>query len=421
MKHVAFGLSDVGRKRAKNEDSMLMDSDAGLYVVCDGMGGAACGEVASRMACDAIGTHIRENAQALKAYADNSTVANRSEALRVCDAAIQRACREVYEFSRKDDAKKGMGTTCVLMVLAGGSAITAHVGDSRIYMLRKGKVYLMTQDHCFVSERLRKGQITPEEAAKSQYSNVLTRNLGFQESVQVDMLNFELVPGDRYLLCSDGLSDYFESRDLTAVLANAGIDRVPQALVNLANERGGKDNITCVVVRIEEEPESTALTADKKIEALQKLSIFKELDYLEMIKLLNVMFVRDYEAGDPIIREGEASDRLFILLSGRVEVTMKGRKLAHIEPGSFFGEMGLIDKSPRSADVIALEPARVLFIPADSFQSLLNRESQISRKILWSFCEALNKRLRATNHALIELSPEAGEVGDVVDGQFIDI
>jgi serine/threonine protein phosphatase PrpC len=204
MKHIAFGLSDVGRKRTNNEDRILMDADVGLYVVCDGMGGAASGEVASRLACEAIGAHIKDNAQALQAYAENPTVANRAEALGVCDAAIQRACKEVYELSKKDESKKGMGTTCVLMVVAGGSAITAHVGDSRIYMLRKGKVYLMTQDHCFVTERLRKGLITPEEAAKSQYSNVLTRNLGFQESVQVDMLNFELVPGDRYLLCSDG-------------------------------------------------------------------------------------------------------------------------------------------------------------------------------------------------------------------------
>jgi serine/threonine protein phosphatase PrpC len=406
-------MTDVGLKRQNNEDCILLDDELGLYVVCDGMGGGAAGEVASRTACDSIQAAVKEQADLWKAYGEDP-LANRAGALEQSSAAVLSACKAVYDMANSDPARRGMGTTCAVAIVAGGSGIIAHVGDSRIYLHRKGRTHLLTHDHCLVTERLRSGEISPEEATKSRYAHVLTRNLGYQESVLVDRLSFELMAGDRYMLCSDGLSDYFEVSEIAKVFESTPAPEVSAAFVERAKIRGGKDNISCVVIEVAGEPDDSALHAEKKIEALQKIELFKTLNYVEMLKLLSVIITLEFKQGEQIIREGEESDRLYVILSGSVEVSKKGQKLATLQEGHFFGEMGLLDKSPRSADVFALEPTQLMTIPFEGFQALINQDPPISRKVLWAICEVLNQRLRAT-------SQELSQVGDdLVEGVFGD-
>lgn len=267
--------TDVGCVRSSNEDNArcvgLNDKTAAtrgvLIIVADGMGGHASGEVASEIAVETV---CREY------FASGAEPEN---SLR---AALETANRAIYDAARKDGSKKGMGTTCTSLVLLSGSAVSAHVGDSRLYLVRGGGIYLMSEDHSAVMELVRQGLLTAAEARHHENKNLITRALGLHPSVEVSTWNepFPLRDDDRFLLCSDGLYDLVEDDEiLQGVLSN-----LPQQacieLINLAKQRGGHDNISVAVVHVEpskaaatppgEEPalaESAALTLPETREA----------------------------------------------------------------------------------------------------------------------------------------------------------
>jgi protein phosphatase len=236
-------------KREHNEDSWLVNEDLGLYVVCDGMGGHAGGETASRLAVQTIerellGARMRPD----DPFASAAPLADAPVAAALREA-IEGACAAVYRTSKANPELQGMGTTCIVLLLQGDMAILGHVGDSRAYALREGEVVQLTEDHSLVNEQVRAGLLTPEEARHSRLKNIITRSVGFEEDVLVDLIGFETKPGDRYLLCSDGLSNLVDNEEIGAQLQrHDDPDRACRALVDLANERGGDDNITVVVI-----------------------------------------------------------------------------------------------------------------------------------------------------------------------------
>jgi PPM family protein phosphatase len=236
-------------KREHNEDSWLINEDLGLYVVCDGMGGHAGGETASRLAVQTVERELlgarmrRDDPFASDAKLADSPLAG---ALR---EAIEGACAAVYRTSRVNPELQGMGTTCIALLTRGDMAILGHVGDSRAYAVRGGEVAQLTEDHSLVNEQIRAGLLTPDEARHSRLKNIITRSVGFEEDVLVDLLGFETNPGDRYLLCSDGLSNLVDNDEIGAqLLRHDDPDRACRALIDLANERGGDDNVTVIVV-----------------------------------------------------------------------------------------------------------------------------------------------------------------------------
>lgn len=236
----AWATSDVGRKRPHNEDSYLMAPDVQLYAVADGMGGENGGEVASDLAVRAIDRHIRAHHAALQA-ASPATVS----ALLV--QALQQANRAIRHAGDLDPTLRRMGTTTTSVLFAGARAFIAHVGDSRAYLLRHGVLQQLSQDHSFVAEQVRAGLITPAQADKSPYRNVITRSVGVADVVDVDASAVDLVDGDTFVLCSDGLSGLVKDHEIAEVVSGRFLHTVPDTLVDLANERGGHDNITVVV------------------------------------------------------------------------------------------------------------------------------------------------------------------------------
>jgi serine/threonine protein phosphatase PrpC len=245
--------TDTGMKREHNEDSWLVNEDVGLYVVCDGMGGHAGGETASRLAVQTVerellGSRMRQDDPFASAAPLPETPL--AGALR---EAIEGACAAVFRTSRANPELQGMGTTCIALLLHGQMAILGHVGDSRAYAVRDGEVMQLTEDHSLVNEQVRAGLLTQDEARHSRLKNIITRSVGFEEDVLVDLLGFETAPGDRYLLCSDGLSNLVDNEEMgTQLLRHDDPERACRALIDLANERGGDDNVTVVVIhRIE--------------------------------------------------------------------------------------------------------------------------------------------------------------------------
>ncbi|MFN9812891.1 MAG: Stp1/IreP family PP2C-type Ser/Thr phosphatase [Deltaproteobacteria bacterium] len=409
-------ITDVGRVRDHNEDSFLVDKKLQLFVVCDGMGGHAAGEVASNLAARTVREALLGQREALLDFERGTGSAARTDVLRLMESAVQQACSTVYGEGQKDETKRGMGTTFVALLLIGSRGFIAHVGDSRIYLYRQGSVHQLTEDHSLINELLRRGRLSREQIDQLQYKNAVTRAVGVYESVEVDTLDFDVLRGDRFLLCTDGLHGYFEQAELAKLFGETPEAELSQKLVDLSNERGGKDNITSIVVKVPEAESGVdrfAREVNLKLETLHQMSLFRYLSYQELVRVMNITQVRSFTPGSFIVREGDEGDELFIVLRGKVRVESAKAPIAELGPGQHFGEMALVDKAPRSADILAVEESALLSIRRREFFDIIRKDHDIAVKLLWSFLGVLTERLRNT-------SRELGEAREAKDGAKVD-
>lgn len=245
----SYGLTDVGRCRPHNEDSLLSDDDIGFYVVADGVGGRAKGEIASSMAVEEAHGYLHHNRASIDAFGKNPSEHNLFAVRRMLESAVQAACYMVFGLAEQDPSRHGMSTTMsALLILDHQVGLVAQVGDSRVYRLRGDECEQITEDHTLINYRLKKGLITPEEAASAPGKNIITRAVGHKDYVHVDTIRCDLRARDRFLLCSDGLHGALEDDEIATMLGDGGLEDVCRRLVALANKRGGKDNITVVAV-----------------------------------------------------------------------------------------------------------------------------------------------------------------------------
>lgn len=249
------GKTDVGCVRKNNEDNLGWDQRVGLYVVCDGMGGALAGEVASKMGVDLMLNYFREAKQTGMHPDFGNLPAQASQRARALSSAIQRANRAVFEAGQAKQTQRGMGSTIVAVLLEGNAMTVGHVGDSRVYLLRAGNLQLLTQDHSLVMEQVRRGIITREQAETSDMQNIIIRALGSEEVVEPDVEDFTLAPGDRLLLATDGLTKLVREDAMKQILEDSpSLESACERLITAAKQKGGDDNITCVLLHVAEEP-----------------------------------------------------------------------------------------------------------------------------------------------------------------------
>ena len=245
------GQTDTGRVREHNEDTIATDPDVGLLVLADGMGGYNAGEVASGIAVKTITNLVREGLarEDLDAVDRNTGLSRPSIVLR---DAITRANKIIYQTARSQAQCEGMGTTVVAALFFDNRISVAHVGDSRLYRLRDGAIEQITLDHSLLQELVDRGFYSPEEAQRASNKNYVTRALGVENQVEVEMQEQHVQKGDTYLLCSDGLSDMIGDDDmaLTITTFGANLGSVSQHLIQLANDNGGKDNISVILTQV---------------------------------------------------------------------------------------------------------------------------------------------------------------------------
>jgi serine/threonine protein phosphatase PrpC len=398
-----FAATDVGRIRKANEDNYLVDPDLRLFTIADGMGGHAAGEVASQISVQTISRVVRANQELIGAYAKSRDVSARQALLAMLENAVQTACSAIFSHAEADPEKRGMGTTTSALLIVEDRGFIVHVGDSRIYLVRQNQVHQLTEDHSLVNELVRRGKVKRDQIESSpyaKYKNAVTRAVGAYETVEADTLDFEVLPGDHFLLCSDGMYAYLKEADLPEILSIHDVAEAPKTLVALANAGGGHDNITAVVVRVEvgDTKEQVLRTSDlaNRVEVLKRMPLFKHLSYKELMRLLNVTAVKSYAAGESVIREGSEGEDLFIILSGKIRLHKSDAFITHLERGAHFGEMALIDRSPRSASATAEEPSRALVLSRSDFFEIIRKEPVLATKLLWSFVQVLTERLRKT-------------------------
>ena len=240
-----YCATDTGRLRNNNEDSVVVDAQAGVAVLADGMGGYNAGEVASGMATSFISSQLG------RWLAEASAEATDSDVRRAMDICVDNANRAIFEQAHTNPQCAGMGTTLVVGVFREGRCLMGHVGDSRAYRLRGGVLTQITHDHSLLQEQIDAGLITEEQAAFSANKNLVTRAVGVEDAVLLETKLHELQPGDLYLLCSDGLSDMLADEVIQQLLnASESLEALGTTLVTSANEAGGRDNISVILVRV---------------------------------------------------------------------------------------------------------------------------------------------------------------------------
>lgn len=255
MKISGIGMTDIGRKRQLNEDYYLCDNQQSIYLVADGMGGVAGGELASKMAVDNFVSKIYPFLQDYDVTLPFDLKANNGYIPSLMKYAIEEANASVHQYGLNDPSMRGMGTTFTAVIPYEGKLYVGHIGDTRLYRIRSREITQLSEDHTLVQQLVKEGQITPQEARRHPKKNVITRSLGPKPKIKIDIFSEPLISGDIYLLCSDGLHGMVEEEDFTntlLALEDNNLEDIGKRLIDLANEGGGKDNITLVLFRIDE-------------------------------------------------------------------------------------------------------------------------------------------------------------------------
>jgi PPM family protein phosphatase len=406
--------TDIGRQRDHNEDNYLLDKKLSMFVVCDGMGGHAAGEIASAIAVRTMHDEVKREWDMVQDYLagkSGGAKVNQRDILNMLEFAVNRASSKIHAEAVKDTSKRGMGTTLVAVLVIGNQAFIVYVGDSRVYLLRDGVLEQVTEDHTVYNELIKRKKLSKEQIEKLAPKNAITRAVGVYESAEPDTLVIDLVAGDRFLLCSDGLSGYFEEDldGLSRLLSNADQEAAVRDLVDAANARGGKDNITAVVVTVGDvatRDETRAKKLQLKREILARMPLFRPLNDREILRILQVTEVAAFKNGESVMQQGDKGEELFIVLTGKVKVMRGDAQLATLNPGDHVGEMALVRSQPRSATVVSDGSSELMMIRRRDFFEILRKEHQLAVKLLWQFLGVLADRLADTSRELGQAKEE---------------
>ncbi|MCP4804421.1 MAG: cyclic nucleotide-binding domain-containing protein [Proteobacteria bacterium] len=398
IRHAA--LTDDGKRRDHNEDAYLALPDDGVFLVADGVGGRACGEVAAAMTVETFETSTGVLKEALQAYSAGPSRGTRNKVLEVLGQTCQNASRAVYE-AAEAEARRGMTTTLVAAVVGHGAIFLAHVGDSRAYLLREGELLQLTDDHSMVNELVRTGQMSYDEAKRSRYRNVITRAIGLQPGVQPDVAAVEVLPGDRLMLCSDGLSDPVPAADICRLMADGSPAQATSRLLQQALDNGGPDNVTVVVIDPDASPQAEAAAA--RAEVMAGLFLFADLPFHARARVGRMVSDVFVQPGDTLVTQGDQGRSMYVVVQGKVEVVLDGVALARMGPGEHFGELALVDARPRSATVKAIGAATLIQIDRNALDDFCRREPELGTRILWKLLGTVTGRLRNASTRIADL------------------
>ncbi len=403
MQITAYAHSDSGRARALNEDFFVVRPDLGLFLVCDGMGGKDGGDVAARTAATVVEHFLYEN-RAVLSMTENWSV-GKEAIVAIVRSAVELASSEVFKIAT-ERGRVGMGTTLTLLLVCGTKGVMAHVGDSRLYLLRNGELYQLSEDHNFLTELRKKGGEQSEKMKNSPYAKALTRAIGIQGRVRTDILGFDVLPHDTFLLCSDGVSRPLSPARLCQALDGGDYKALPGSLVEEANRADGKDNLTAVVVHALSDDEEDIVRGTEvslRLSTLREVSLFGLLSLKELVKVLDHFETRSFAPHTTVIAEGAHDACLYVIIEGQLSVHRGGEQIAALEAGTHFGEMALLNTAPRSATVTSTTGSRVLVLEKSEFEGLCDRDPELGVKILRCLARELSSRLlettgRATGH-----------------------
>jgi serine/threonine protein phosphatase PrpC len=401
MKFCSYSTTHVGRSSTSNQDVLLIDKELSAYILCDGMGGTAGGSTAATLAAQAALDYLREHAATI-ANISNSTSDPRS-LVTLAEAALLAANEKVYTYSQQHSDLRGSGTTLSLLITSGNSGVCAHVGDSQVFLVRDKKLLQLTKDHSLAQDLIDRGKLDKSQLQSFPFRHILSRAIGIQASVTVDTLPLEILPGDRFLLVTGGLSTRIGCTSLQVLLSNDDPQRIPETLVSVARESPDDESLSAIVVEAiankDEYNEQIARAAEVllRTNVLNEVSLFQELDSQSILRLVDASTVVECLEGSTLVRQGEVEASLYVILDGSFDVIVDNHPLARLTRGNHFGEMALLTNQPRSASICARTDGKALRITSEAFQRFIAEYPQEGVRMMTALARELSDRLRSTN------------------------
>ena len=383
------GLTDQGLKRSKNEDFIHIDNERKLYIVCDGVGGAGNGMVASKMAAESCASFIE---QGTSAFDDFYKTGNIHHLETLVKDAMQHACSEVFYAAHKNSKFHGMASTMTSVLFVNYRAILGHVGDSRLYLVRNNQVYVVTEDHTLGREVRERQEMTEEDIKKNKLDHILNRSIGYFKSVEIDTLVFDILPGDELILCSDGLHNYLRTPvQLIPMLEHEESNACLSEMVQFAINGGGNDNISVILIQTKLEESiymgfdsgRTALLNDFSI--LNKIYLFNDLTFIRTNRILNVCETVEYAKGEVIISKDSTVEGVYIVYNGELEYIDNDKNIRKINKGDFFGQNSLMMDYKAPYTIKSTKDCNLLFVSAASYRKLCRNHPKFGVKLLENF------------------------------------
>jgi serine/threonine protein phosphatase PrpC len=401
-----FHRVDVGRVRSRNEDVVFVDESLGLAIVADGVGGHRAGDRAARLATEACAQALLNQRWAIESVRSGDKKVDREDLGRFVRSALKSASKQIHAEAQASPELAGMSSTCTLFLDLGPFGLLAHVGDSRAYLVRDDEVALITTDH--VVATVAEG----DDGLRRVKRRVLARAVGHAADVEVDVSWVSLEPHDRVVLCSDGLSDLLASNDeLPECIEAFGAAAAPEVLVDLANTRGGRDNISVVVVEAAgaaQVPSPWPSLRDQ-LHILRELPPFQRLSYLEL-ELLRASARVDNVAPASIIAYPDDTPSVAIVIKGTVELNYGSGESLLVGPGGLLGETCLTQNGAWPYVALAREDVTLVSVPAPVIRQLVELRPRASSRVMWEFLAVMSSRAsdigRNAAHR-VQLAPEA--------------
>lgn len=397
MQTRGVGKSVTGTARDFNEDSFLIDDELGFYVLSDGIGGRACGEIASAVTVRSLAHFLSDHEEQVVA-ARNGKV-DKESIVQLAESAVLYACQELQRHIDTHRDCSVMGSTMTMVIVLDNKAVMAHVGNTRLYLYRNGAVHQLSNDHTIAAEYLRKGIIGEEEVVGHPYEKVLTRALGRQPSVIVETLLFDILPLDRLLLCSNGLRLPVDRPDLIGDVFREDIADTPQRLIELALQEKNDDDATVVIIQpgvsAEDDlkPQLTSFMPDSYFDLLGSVRIFEDLSLSQLQRIRNISQTFYFEPGEHIVKQGERAAGMYLVLEGSVETSLNGKKYSELRAGDTALENMLLNAHPAGVTLKAREATRVLLLERNEFEKFAKQFPRIGVALMNSIAERLADEL----------------------------
>ena len=377
---IAYGRSDIGVVRDVNQDALFVDAELGLFIICDGMGGHAAGEVASELACRTIARHVGE----IRDTFSSMPLQLRERALA---GGVLAASEAVHLAAKENGEHAGMGCTATAVLVVGQDTTIAHVGDCRVYLVSGDEVEVLTTDHTLASDLARRGLISAQEVAHHHQAHVLTRSVGTHAAVEVETHTVPTRPGDRLLLMSDGVSHYVPSEEwLVEIAGSSPLSEVPARLIAFANQAGGRDNATVIAVEIDIDDEHLAEPAlHRHVAVLGASVLFRGLSLADLSYIAAHCEIRDVPPG-AAVTDAEGQQELIVVLRGFISSASPPVTLT---AGASVG-LDVLGPPTNTRPHFTSDGATVAVLTAPKLLAMVRRRPQLGVTVLTRLVEKLS-------------------------------
>lgn len=393
-------------------DQVLVEPKLGLLGVADAPGGGEDGRAGVRIALDSVRRHVERSAELIERYRAHPAPELRTRVVATLEEGFGRASQEVFAFARR---RRGLMVAMDVVLVVGKEAFVGHVGDGRVYLVRRGLVHQLTIDHAQAGEDGRvfeRPDDPTEETAMGAGGRTFTRALGPMPSVRVETLICELVSEDRLIVTAAPMYRALPENVLHTMLVTESLDGLGPALARAAEKRP----VVAVLAQLGGGEAFKQDLARARLAILAPMPLFAHCTERELRSVAAATRPTRLEAGRVLFSEGDAGEELYLVISGRVRIERRGQVLATLGPGSNFGEMAMLDERTRSATAITLDDCELMVIHRDAFFALLRTNPMLAMKILWNMLLRLSSNLRNTSARLAELQFAKTPLGVVVDG-----